>query len=32
MENKVEIMQYMLKMQKIFLLPKYIKWILGVFF
>ena len=31
-ENKTEIMQHVLKMQYIFLLPKYIKCILGVFF
>jgi len=32
MENNAEIMQYMLEMQKIFLLPKYIRRILGMFF
>jgi hypothetical protein len=31
-KNKTEIMQHVLKMQYIFLLPKYIKLILGVFF
>lgn len=32
MENKTVIMQYILKMQEIFLLPKYMKWNLGFFY